>query len=81
MEQEYLLLLNTRSKLRKENPFHRSWPMGTIVEVFLGTDGLVRAVAIRMQGELFRRPIHKLIKLLGEEDQELILRGGGCSGP
>ena len=44
----------------------RSWPMGRVVDTFPGTDGLVRAVSIKVRGKIFRRPVHKLVKLLGE---------------
>jgi len=49
--------------------------MGTIVNVFSGANGLLRVVAIRMQGKAFKRPMHKLIKLLGEEVKESSIRG------
>ena len=80
-KQEYLLLLQKRIRWRTESAnlvpgdivllkdadlFMRSWPMGRVVDTFPGTDGLVRAVSIKVRGKIFRRPVHKLVKLLGE---------------
>ena len=48
--------------------FQRSWPMGKVINTFKGTDGLVRAVDVLVNGKLYRRPIHKLAYFLGEND-------------
>ena len=41
--------------------------MARVVKTYPGTDGLVRAVDITMNGKILRRPTHKLVKLLGED--------------
>ena len=78
---EYLLLLQRHSKwkstlpnlrtgdivLLKDNElFQRSWPMGIITKAYPGSDGLVRAVDVRIKNKIYRCPIHKLVKLLEE---------------
>jgi len=39
------------------------WPMGRIVSVRTGSDGLVRSVCIALDGSERERPVHKVIKL------------------
>ncbi len=56
--------------LKDEDVFQRSWPMGRIQRVYPGPDKRVRAVDILIAGKSYRRPIHKLVKLLGEDDPE-----------
>ena len=48
--------------------FQRSWPMGRIVEVYRGSDGLVKSVDVVIKGKIFRQPITKLVRLLGKEN-------------
>jgi len=62
--------------------FQRSWPLGRIVEVYPGPDGLTCAVTVKTQSGFFRRPIVKLVPLL---KNNIVLpgsspEGGGCSG-
>ena len=35
--------------------------MGRVVDIFPGTDGLARAVSIKVHGKIFQRPVHKLV--------------------
>ena len=78
----YLMLLNRRTKwkrfannltvgdivlIKDDDTFQRCWPMGRIVKEYLGSDGLVRVVDVLSKGKTYRRPIAKLIRLLGEE--------------
>ena len=80
---EYLTILQRRNKwkqpsknlqtgdivlLKDSDTFQRSWPMGRVLRVYTGSDGLVRAVDVKIKGKAFRRPIHKLVRLLGEDD-------------
>ena len=44
-----------------------SWPLGKITQVYKGTDELVRATDFLINHKIYRRPIHKLVLLLGEE--------------
>ena len=79
---DYLMLLNRRTKwkrfannltvgdivlIKDDDTFQRCWPMGRIVKEYPGSDGLVRVVDILSKGKTYRRPIVKLIRLLGEE--------------
>lgn len=41
-----------------------SWPMGLIVATYPGTDGLVRKVRVRVNGQEYDRPVHCLISLI-----------------
>ena len=42
--------------------------MGRVLKVYTGSDGLVRAVDVKIKGKAFRRPIHKVVRLLGEDE-------------
>ena len=43
------------------------WPLGRIVEVFSGKDGLVRVVNVKTKNGIYKRPVHKLALLLPNE--------------
>ena len=75
---EYLPLLKSRQKWttpRKNlevgnlvllvDPFapRNVWPLGTVVQVHKGRDGLVRQAEVRTRNGLYKRPIDKLILL------------------
>ena len=57
---EYLLLLQRCSKWKSTSPnlrtgdelFQHSWPMGIITKAYPGSDGLVRAVDVRIKQDL-----------------------------
>ena len=53
----------------------RSWPMGRVTHVYPGTDGHVSVVDVKIQGKTFRRPVHSLVYLLREEEEDSSLRG------
>ena len=53
--------------IKDDDTFQRCWPMRRIVKEYLGSDGLVRVVDVLSKGKTYRRPIAKLIRLLGEE--------------
>ena len=43
---------------------HRNlWPMGKIVELFLGSDGQVRSCRIEVKGALYERTLNKVVPL------------------
>ena len=46
-----------------------SWPLGRIMEVYLGNDGHVRSVLVRTQNGVYKRPAYKARKLPGQNDQ------------
>ena len=89
LKQEYLLLLDKISRwinkinnlaegdvvlVKDSDLFQWSWPMGRVIKIFHGSDGLVRAVDVFMHVKTFRRPVTKLVKLLGN-DQRMPPRG------
>ena len=39
------------------------WPLGRVVETFVGKDGLVRSVSVKSQSSVLIRPVHKLCLL------------------
>ena len=39
--------------LKDSDTFQRSWPMGTVLRVYTGSDGLVRAVDVKIKGKAF----------------------------
>ena len=53
--------------LNEDGMIPTTWPMGRIIEVFPGKDGLVRVVNVRTKNGIFKRPIHKLALLLQNE--------------
>jgi hypothetical protein len=75
---EFLFLCQARSKwtdeqrnlseddivLIKEDAPRSQWPLGRVLEVESGQDGLVRAAKIKTCNGSFRRPIAKLVRLL-----------------
>ena len=82
---EYINLLNKYNKwrsktrnlsigdivvLKEENTIPTKWPLGRIVAVYPGTDGLVRVVDVRTSQGIYRRPITKLALLLGPENSD-----------
>jgi len=52
--------------VKEDTTFQREWPMGRITDVHPGADGLVQTVDATYKGRSFQRPIHKLVKLLGD---------------
>ena len=54
------------------------WPVGRIEELIPGTDGIVRAAKVSMQGRLYVRPIKSLIPLEGQDCPGQLLSHGGC---
>ena len=56
--------------LKEENTIPTKWPLGRIVAVHPGTDGLVRVVDVRTSQGIYRRPITKLALLLGPENSD-----------
>ena len=87
---EYLLQMQRRNKWKRRNrnlkvgdivllkdtdTFQRTWPMGRVSKVYPGSDNHIRVVDITIQGKTYRRPIHKLVYLLGEEDETSPPRG------
>lgn len=50
--------------------FGRNWPLGRVVKTYPSSDGYVRVVDVLMQGKVMRRPIAKLVKLLGEVPED-----------
>ena len=63
--------------LKDTDAFQRSWPMGRVTHVYPGTDGHVRVVDVKIQGKKFRRPVHSLVYLLREEEEDSSLQEEG----
>lgn len=49
--------------LRSDNCPPTQWPLGRIVHVYTGADGLVRSVDVKCGDKTYRRPITKLVPL------------------
>ena len=56
--------------LKDEDLFQRSWPMGRVSKTYPGPDNKVRVVDLFIAGKTFRRLVHKLVRLLGEDKDE-----------
>jgi hypothetical protein len=50
------------------NTSRQSWPLGRVVEVYKGQDGLVRSAKVAMKAGEFVRPVNKLCLLEAVED-------------
>ena len=87
---EYLLLLQRKTKWKRagrplqlgdivlvkdDDTFRGSWPMGRITRLYPGSDGHTRVVDVLLRGKTYRRPVHKLVKVLGEEEETPSPRG------
>lgn len=64
--------------MKKENLPPTKWPLGRVIEVFPGSDGVVRVVDIKCISGIKRRPVSKLC-LLPFESSEKPLSPGECS--
>ena len=71
--------METLSSSRMMTCSGRSWPLGRIVRVYPGPDGLVRAADVHGGGENLR-PISKLVHLLREDADHNFPSGGVCLG-
>ena len=74
---EYLPLLHSRRKWREESPQiktgdivlltndnkRQTWPLGRVVETFVGRDGLVRSANIQVGQKIFKRAVQQLVHL------------------
>lgn len=49
--------------VKEENTAPLHWPLGRVMQIYPGKDGLVRVVQVLMKGRLFKRPIVKLAPL------------------
>ena len=45
-----------------------TWPLGRVIEVFTGKDGIMRVVNVKTKNGIFKRPVHKLAVLLPKEN-------------
>lgn len=54
--------------VRSDNTPPTQWPLGRIVKVYVGPDGLVRSVDVTVKRKIFRRPIVKLVLLPTDVD-------------
>ena len=54
--------------LQEDNLIPSKWPLGKIVEVHPGSDGLVRVVQVKTSSGTYRRPITKIALLLRSSD-------------
>ncbi len=61
--------------LKEQNLGRRTWPMARIIRTYPGEDGLTRVADILCNGQEYRRPIHKLVLLVSEEERPASSRG------
>ena len=54
--------------MANNNTSRQSWPLGRVVEVYKGQDGLVRSAKVTMKAGEFVRPVNKLCLLEAVED-------------
>lgn len=46
--------------LKEDNVPHIQWPMGRVVEVYPGRDGVIRVVDLKVKNKVIRRPVTKI---------------------
>ena len=49
--------------LKDDDTFSRAWPLGRVLKVYPGPDGLVKTVDLLLHGKTYRLPISKLVYL------------------
>ena len=54
--------------LQNEQSKRLQWPLGRVIAVTHGRDGLVRTVDVQTQSGTFRRPVQRLVKLELDDD-------------
>ena len=54
--------------LREDNVVPAKWPIGRVIEVYPGQDGLVRVVSVQTSSGTYRRPIVKVALLLSDSE-------------
>lgn len=64
------LRVNDLVLLKEDNVPPGVWPIARVIEVYPGTDGIVRSVKIRTASSEFERPITKVVKM--PTDDEII---------
>ena len=52
--------------MEKDTP-RSHWPMGKVVDVHPGTDGVVRDIDVKIRGKVYRRPVKLMIPLEVDE--------------
>lgn len=55
--------------VKEDNSPRNMWSMGRVTDVEVDAEGLVRSVSLKTQDSELRRPVHKLVLLLGKEEQ------------
>ena len=54
--------------LKETDWWQRSWPLARVEKTFVGNDGHVRVVDIFLNQKTYRRPVHKLVPLVTDEE-------------
>ena len=54
--------------MQEENTSRGEWPMARVVETHANNDELVRSVTLFSKGNRYRRPVHKTVLLMPNED-------------
>ena len=65
---QHNLQVNDIVLMKDVSLFQRTWKLGRVAAVYKGTDGLVRVVDVTNGQKTYRRLVHKLVKLLHEEN-------------
>ena len=65
---QHNLQVNDIVLMKDVSLFQRTWKLGRVAAIYKGTDGLVRVVDVTNGQKTYRRPVHKLVKLLHEEN-------------
>ena len=53
--------------VKDDNASRNVWKLGVVTEVHPSNDGDVRSVSIRQNGSIYKRPVNKLVLLVGQE--------------
>jgi len=68
-EQQRSLTVGDIVLIQDENLPRRTWPLGKVISVYPGRDGLVRSAQVKTKWSVLTRPVHKLCLLEGHGDE------------
>ena len=61
--------------LKEDGATRGKWPMGRVLEVHPGQDGLVRSITVKTDKTSLKRSINKVVLLVAAEDKEENAKG------
>ena len=75
-EQKEQININDLVLIKETNVKRGQWPLGRVVEVHPGDDGVIRVVTVQTANGRFKRPTVKIIRLENDGNFEVPQDGG-----